>query len=60
MEGFVPPVEAILDERAKHAVLLVDAVEERANVTTPAETTPGKLQRLPVGFHIRLHAKSPA
>jgi hypothetical protein len=31
--GLPPAVETVLDERAKHAVLLVDAVEERANVT---------------------------
>jgi hypothetical protein len=31
--------ETILDERAKHAVLLVDAVEERANMTILAEGT---------------------
>src|SRR4051794_24550640 len=60
MEGFVAPFETIFDERAKHAVLFVDAVEERANVTTLAETTPGKLQGMPVGFHVRLHAESHA
>jgi hypothetical protein len=31
-----PAVETAFDKRAKHAVLLVDAVEERANVTIPA------------------------
>jgi len=30
------PVEAIFEERAKHPVLLVDAVEESANMTVPA------------------------
>lgn len=44
MEGFVSPLETILDERAKHAMLLVDAVEERTNMT--AESAPGKLRGL--------------
>jgi hypothetical protein len=34
--GLSPAVETVLDERAKHAVLLLDAVEERANVTALA------------------------
>jgi hypothetical protein len=32
MESPIPVVEAVLDERAKHAVVLVHAVEQRANV----------------------------
>jgi hypothetical protein len=51
MEGFIPLVEAFLDERAKHAVLLVGAVEERANVTMLAESAPRDLQGMPVGVH---------
>ena len=43
MEGFVAPVEAVLDERAQHAVLLVVAVKEGANVTMPAECGSGDL-----------------
>jgi hypothetical protein len=38
VERPIPFVEAVLDERPKHAVLLVDAVEERANVATLAES----------------------
>jgi hypothetical protein len=33
MVGLSPAIETVLDERAKHAVLLIDAVEESANVT---------------------------
>jgi hypothetical protein len=33
MVDLFPAVKTVLDERAKHAVLLVDGVEERANVT---------------------------
>src|SRR5712671_7245342 len=51
MEGFIPQVEAIFDERAKDPVLLVDAVEEGANVTLPAEDAPGKLHGTVVGDH---------
>jgi hypothetical protein len=43
MVSFVPAVETVLYERAKHAMLLVDAVEERTNMTVLAEGTPGKL-----------------
>src|SRR2546430_14279321 len=52
MERFIPSREAIFDERAKHSVLLVGAVEESANVTLPAEITPGKLHGLSLGSHI--------
>jgi hypothetical protein len=43
MEGLVSAVETIVDVRAKHAVLLVVAVEERTNVSLLAESAPGKL-----------------
>src|SRR6185295_16564814 len=46
MEGFVAHVEAILNERSKDTVLLVDAVEESTNVTLPAEGATGKLHRM--------------
>jgi hypothetical protein len=52
MEGFVSLVEAILDERAKHTMLLIDAVEERTNMTMLAEGAPGKRKRMDVGLHI--------
>src|ERR1700738_3958566 len=52
MVRLVSPVEALLDERAKHVVLLVDAVEERTNVTSRVENTPGKRGKLFGGHHI--------
>jgi hypothetical protein len=52
VEGLLPPVETILDERPKHAVLLVDAVEERANMMMLAESTPGKRRGMPRARHI--------
>jgi len=48
----VTPVETFPYERAKHAVLLVDAVEERANVTLLAEGSPGKLRGVLGALHI--------
>ena len=51
MEALVPPIEAILDERAQDPVLLVDAVEEGADVTVPAEDTAGKFHWTFLGFH---------
>jgi hypothetical protein len=41
MERSIATVDAILDERAQHPVLLVDAGEERADVTRFAEVEPG-------------------
>jgi len=52
------PVEAIFEERAKHPVLLVDAVEESANVTLPGEIASGKLHGMIFGFHISPHTDS--
>src|SRR5436309_14272127 len=52
MERLIPSHEAIFDERAKHSVLLVGAVDESANVTLPAEIAPGKLHGLSLGSHI--------
>jgi len=52
MVSFVPLVKPILDERAKHAMLLVDAIEERTNVTMPTENTVGKLHGLGGGLHV--------
>jgi hypothetical protein len=52
MDSFVSPVETILHERAEHAMLLVGAVEERANMTTLAESTPGKLLGFRGGLHL--------
>src|SRR6266567_3396316 len=55
MESFFPPLEALFDERAKHPVLLVDAVEESANVTLPAEIASGELYRMTLDCHISPH-----
>jgi hypothetical protein len=53
MVSFVPSVETILDERAKYAVLLVDAVEECTYMTILIdESTIEVLQRLRGGLHI--------
>jgi hypothetical protein len=52
MVGSVPLLETIPDERAKHAMLLVDAVEKRTNMTILAESTPSKLRGLRGGLHI--------
>src|SRR6185437_5209118 len=61
MVGLSSAVETVLDERAENAVLLVDAVEERANVTVVAGSTPGERRGVPGGLHnSRFHAQSPA
>jgi hypothetical protein len=52
MVDLVPPVETILDERAKHAVLLVDAVKERAYVTMLADSSSGGLRGVLGAPHI--------
>jgi predicted methyltransferase MtxX (methanogen marker protein 4) len=51
VEGLVTVVETVRDERVEHAVLLVDAVEERADVTMPADGASGNLYGMLVGFH---------
>jgi hypothetical protein len=43
MESFISALEAVFEERAKHPVLLVGAVEESANVMLPAEIATGEL-----------------
>jgi hypothetical protein len=58
MESFFPTLEAIFDERAKHPVLLVDVVEEGANVTLPGEIASGKLHGMSLGCHISPHLHS--
>src|SRR6267378_1931879 len=58
MEGFIPPVEALFEERAKHSVLLVGAVEEGANVTSLAAIASCKLHGMTLGCHISPHLHS--
>jgi hypothetical protein len=52
MKSFVPPLETLLDERAKHPVLLVHAVEESANVTMLAQIASGTPHGTAVGHHV--------
>jgi hypothetical protein len=51
VESLIALVEAVLDERVQHAVLLVDAVEERANMTKRGESVRRNPQRIVLGFH---------
>src|SRR6185312_15819666 len=48
-------VEAVPDERAEHAVVLVHAVEQRANVPIPSE----RVGRNPQGNVVTFHALPP-
>src|SRR4051812_9610392 len=58
---FFSPVESILDERAKHPIVLVEAVEERTNMTLLPKSTLGKLRGLRGDLHIlNLHAERAA
>src|SRR5467141_1479540 len=52
VERLLSPVEAVFDERPKHAVLLVQAIEERAHVTVPAESTAVELGRTIADSHV--------
>jgi hypothetical protein len=54
VESFVATLEALSDERAKHPVLLVEVVEESANVTLLAENTPGASHGTAVRSHFHL------
>jgi hypothetical protein len=56
VESFIPPVESLFDERAKHPVLLVETVEESANMTVLAENAPGTSH----GTAVRSHISPPA
>ena len=51
MVNFVSPVETIRDERAKHAMLLVETIKECANMTILTESGRGKLRGLRGGLH---------
>jgi len=48
------PVDAILVERAEHSVLLVDGVEERADMIHPARLTPASSTECPCFAIFRL------
>jgi hypothetical protein len=52
MEGSLPSVEAILDKRAKHAMVLVQAIKKRANVTVLTEGDLSNLCGSPGGTQI--------
>src|SRR5260221_8747569 len=58
MKGFIPPVEAIFEERAKHPVLLFGGFKEGANVRLPAEIASGKLHGTTLDRHISPHIHS--
>ncbi|MGO9817556.1 MAG: hypothetical protein ACLPG5_05700, partial [Acidocella sp.] len=47
-------LKALFDERAKHPVLLVRAVEKSANVTMLAENAPGTSHGIAIRFHFYL------
>jgi len=50
VERLLSPVESVFDERPEYPVLLVQAVEERAHVTVPAESTAVELSRTIADF----------
>jgi hypothetical protein len=47
MKDFIPSVETIFDERAKHSVLLISVIEESANMTLA-----GDIQILELGNRV--------
>src|SRR3954451_4997668 len=55
VERLVATVEAVFDEGAQHPVLLIDVVEESANVTVLTETAPGTSH----GTAVRCHVSPP-
>jgi hypothetical protein len=56
VEGFIPLLETLFDERTEHPVLLVEIVEESANVPVLAKTVTGALH----GTATRCHVSPPA
>ena len=52
VEGFVSPVKALFDERAKHPVLVINAVEESANMPVLAKRGPGTMHEIAVCSHV--------
>ena len=60
MKGFVTVVENVLDERAKHAIMLIEAVEECTDMAILAEGALSALRGLRGGIHTpHLHEKEP-
>ena len=55
MVGLVAVGETIPDEGAQHTVLLVDAVEERTDMTMPIEKIAAEPHPVRHGLHIYLH-----
>jgi hypothetical protein len=53
MKSFIAPVETIFDERAKHSVLLVGAIEESTNMA--GEIASKQRHGLTLGRHISPH-----
>src|SRR5438105_1208111 len=51
VERSLSAVETLFDERAKHPVLFVDAIEEGADVTLSTQNAPRKLHGMLVRFH---------
>src|SRR5712691_7955452 len=47
-----PPVDAILIERAEHSVLLVDGIEESADMVSPGEIHPGEFYGMFAACHM--------
>ena len=47
-----PSVETIFDEQAKHSVLLIDVIEESANMTLAGDITVGKPYGLTCDCHV--------
>src|SRR5437667_12887484 len=52
VESFFSLLKAIFDERAKHSVLVVDAVDESANVTFTVDNASVIVNRLTIVCHI--------
>src|SRR4051794_31864437 len=52
MEGFFPPLDALFDKRAEYPVLLVEVVEESANVPMLAEAAAGALHGTATCCHL--------
>jgi hypothetical protein len=52
MKDFIPSVETIFDERAKHSVLLIGVIEESTNMTLAGDITVGNPHGLTSGYHM--------